>query len=294
MVSPSRLRRGFTLIELLVVIAIIAILIGLLLPAVQKVREAAARLQCRNHLKQIGLAIHNFHDTNGQLPTGGTVPWAGSANLKEAGWQYQILPFIEQDNLFRANDYGYETQQVIKIYFCPSRRAKAKYAGFYALTDYAGATPLNVGTGNISYPRINEDFWGNSIWSVPTNAEYNGMIVRQGAKPGITTFASVADGLSNTLCVSEKRLDIRNYDSGDWHDDQGWIDGWDPDVMRYTGGPPQRDAAGVSGYEFGSAHPGGINGLFGDGSVRTIPYTIDPVVFNWLGHRSDGQVIPNF
>jgi prepilin-type processing-associated H-X9-DG protein len=278
-----------------VVIAIIAILIGLLLPAVQKIREAANRMTCSNHLKQMGLAMHNFNDTNGSLPHGGTIPWAVGANLGECGWAYQILPFIEQDNLYRTKNYGQMQTTPIKIYFCPSRRpAKSSNAqGGRALMDYASATPADA-------PNSWDQYWHGNTWGIPTGATYNGMIVRKmtfnDLPWGTPTVGAIPDGTSNTLLVSEKQLNPANYATGDWHDDCGWMDGWDPDVVRYTGFQPNADSrynnqGGWEGYRFGSAHATGMNGLFGDGSVRFIKYSVDPVTFNRIGNRQDGQTV---
>jgi len=287
-------RRGFTLIELLVVIAIIAILIGLLLPAVQKIREAANRMTCSNNLKQIGLAIHNFNDTTGQLPHGGTIPWAQD-RVSESGWACQILPFIEQDNVARLNNVFTMRNVPIKIYFCPSRRpAKSSNAqGGRALMDYASATPSTT-------PNSWDQFWFDHTWDIPTGAVYNGMIVRKMTYDnlpwGTPTVGAIPDGTSNTLLVSEKQLNPANYATGDWHDDCGWMDGWDPDVVRYTGFQPNSDKSynnqgGWEGYRFGSAHTSGINGLFGDGSVRHIKFSVDLTMFNRLGNRQDGQTV---
>ena len=260
--TTRRLRLAFTLIELLVVIAIIAVLIGLLLPAVQKVREAAMRTRCSNHLKQMGLALHNYQNTVGIYPTGGTVPWAtivrvgGTPALgekQEAGWAFQILSFIEQDSVFRQPLDTSIFKAIIPIYNCPSRRGPTivRYNSNldHAMMDYAAAVPGHA------VQSADAAMWQGDTWTPPANAIYYGVIVRAKTKSGTVTPQRIEDGLSNTLVIGEKRLVSSAYANGDWMDDRGWSDGWDPDVMRVSVVVPKPDAlTGVTGFEFGSAH----------------------------------------
>lgn len=295
-VSSRQRRPAFTLVELLVVIAIIGILVALLLPAVQAAREAARRMQCSNNLKQMGLAIHNHHDVKKRFPTGGTIPWDwGNRNSdvnQGPGWAYQILPFIEQENVKELASTTAVESTALNIYFCPTRR-RPTFQANRALMDYASSTPGNsVGSW--------DQFWYGQTWSVPQNVIYRGVIVRSGNNR-YSSFATVLDGTSNSLMVAEKFLRPANYANGDWHDDRGWTDGWDPDVIRYTAFPPMKDSNPPfvpgkitvnEGYHFGSAHPGGVLSVFADGSVHNISFQVDAKIFNYLGDTQDGTPVP--
>jgi prepilin-type N-terminal cleavage/methylation domain-containing protein len=299
--QPSRSRLAFTLVELLVVIAIIAILIGLLLPAVQKVRESASRTRCTNNLKQMSLAINAFHAAHDMFPSGGTVPWAniirsnGSPVIppnQEVGWAFQILPYIEQSAVYKNPDDTQIFKAVIPLYNCPSRRGPTvvQYNSNldHALMDYAAAVPASFGT-DVGYT-----MWQGGDFNLPADANYYGVIVRAKTKSGNVTAARVIDGLSNTMVLGEKRLETVNYTIGDWHDDRGWTDGWDPDVLRVTVVSPLQDApSGVSGYEFGGPHFVSMNAAFADGSVHQVAYSISPAIFNALGDRRDGTNLAN-
>jgi prepilin-type N-terminal cleavage/methylation domain-containing protein len=295
MIPVSRRREGFTLVELLVVIAIIGVLVALLLPAVQAAREAANRSDCSNRLKQIGIAAHNFHDVHKKFPTGGTIPWDEAHRFDAGdvgpGFFYQILGYMEQSQTQDVVNGAVVRDTVIQNYICPSRGGPRYYDG-NALNDYAHATP---GDGVDTW----DQFWYGETWTVPVNKPYAGVIVRGGDnREG--RFANVTDGTSNTLLCGEKQLNPKEYKTGAWHDDSGWFSGWDPDTARYTACRPYPDnrwgTAGVvgsfDGYRFGGVHPGVTMGLMADASVHAISFTVDPTVWNNLGHRSDGNIIP--
>ncbi len=290
-VSKQRSRSGFTLIELLVVIAIIAILIALLLPAVQQAREAARRSECMNNLKQLGIAFHNYHGDHQVMPDGGNdatgaTPGAFSnssgcsdcCNANSRGhwnWMYQIMPYVEQANLYEEPSDNTIYQTPVKAYFCPSRRSPGVY-GSSAKSDYAG----NAGDGFTAY---------------------NGILNRRGCNSSVqVNIAAILDGTSNTLMVGEKQQNRRNF-GGSGGDNEPYVNsGWDQDQLRW-GGPssvpepdsqyPDESGGTIWSSRFGASHSGVFNGVMADGSVRGFSYNINPAVFRRYCVRDDGEPI---
>ena len=279
------MRRAFTLIELLVVIAVVAILAGLLLPAVQKVREAASRAKCVNNLHQIVLAAHGYHDANDVLPDGG--------HASRPGVFWQILPHLEQSGLHDVipRDVALSSPHPTPSYTCPSRggpRFQTRWHGKYFCGDYAWA----------NYHR-HDDCGGPWSSTGVTPMAYSGKPGQSIGRPHPSWcspsfrkpvgFLAVADGLSNTLLFGEKSLGSRYYDDN-WTQDTPFYAAVSHGVALTPLGGLVPDSSGNNLCEsFGSAHPAGMNAVFCDGSVRLIPYNVNYAV--WIGYttKSGGE-----
>ena len=279
---------AFTLIELLVVIAIIGILIGLLLPAVQSVRESSRRASCQNNLKQIGLACLNHHDEHKVFPSGGkdfaTPPTyingrPATGTSQEAGWGFQILPYIEQKSVWEGRGSNDDLDRIVQAVgalqtwaFCPSRRSPQRIT--YSDPYYLGGVEMAHGLC---------DYAGSDL-------EDNGAVRRQ--RP--VAIHEVLDGASSTILIGEKRLNLRPLGSWQEDDNEGYTSGWDEDVMRTSKRPPQPDYQGDGkGDElFGSSHAGGVNFVLADGSVHFIGYEIESAVFTAYCNKNDRIAVP--
>jgi prepilin-type N-terminal cleavage/methylation domain-containing protein/prepilin-type processing-associated H-X9-DG protein len=289
-------RGGFTLIELLVVIAIIAVLIGLLLPAVQKVREAASRMSCQNNLKQLGLAMHNYHDAIGAFPY---LRSGGGQNRHT--WALLLLPYIEQDNTFRVyqtplpgvnmtdgfNNHTSTDPQIVaartaqvKILLCPSRRGTPSLS------------PVTTGSTVLGMPSDYAACSGDTT-NVPSTGTFEA--VNTDHMKALIRIADIDDGTSNTFMIGEK------------HIQKGMLNDPITDGLIYSGSENQtyHRRAGISwplaisptvvvNFQFGSWHTGVCQFVFADGHAQAIKNSTPGAVLALLANRADGQVVTDF
>jgi len=325
-----RNRGGFTLVELLVVIAIIGILVALLLPAIQAAREAARRAQCVNNLKQIGIAIQNYHDVHKRMPN-------SRRKCDWITWAAELWPFLEEENASRLwdskVDYYKQKEEIrtyqVATYFCPSRRAPVQISqdgdvNSGSTTHFPGACgdyAANIGNGTVpsdtpavlNPPTVTKKIQlANGAFVFGTlqgGSDDEGTAGCQNIDPGkmkpitFTTFTKMEDGLSHVLFVGEKHVPIGYFGKGDASDNSIY----NPDYLKshgrfggviFGGLATASDGATdttVNSFDrrFGSWHPGFCNFVWGDGSVSGIRNEVDPLILGYLCNRFDGNVVPN-
>jgi prepilin-type N-terminal cleavage/methylation domain-containing protein/prepilin-type processing-associated H-X9-DG protein len=267
MTACIRRNRGFTIVELLVVLAIVAMMVGLLLPAVMQARESARRTECQSHLRQLGVALQNYHSAHRWFPAGTENEWS---------WHGRLLPFIEETNLRWQFDFAFEpfeapnylaTNTVVPLFLCPSDdrsnllHEPADLPGFqFAHTNYLGS--LETADGG------ERGMFG----------EYHRV-----------RLAEVQDGTSQTLFVGERGVVVAGGQTYGW-----WV--WGPETLispsrGFRAGNPD---ASESAKHWWSHHAEGASFLFVDGSVHFLAYSIDPAVFASLGTKDGGEILSGY
>jgi len=299
-------RRGFTLIELLVVIAIIGVLVALLLPAVQQAREAARRAQCKNSLKQIGLALHNYHDQFNSLPAGWVGVTNGTLNIYGTngwGWAAKILPQMDQGPLYNTLNFSISvadpsqaTQRTTKlpIYRCPSDVGPDQWG----ITDEGGTVLAQLANANyvgvFGVSDIDDCVDGDAgNWPLPTRFPQCG---GEGTfyHNSVTRFADMTDGASNTFMIGEHRSNS-SFQPPWFSTWAGVIPGGDDAIVRILGTTdhtPNHPSNHID--DFSSYHVGGAHFVFGDGSVRFVSSNINLQRYQSMATRSAGDITGDF
>ena len=298
--SIHRARRGFTLIELLVVIAIIAVLIALLLPAVQQAREAARRSQCINNLKQLGLALHNYHDTMTVFPPGWLGVQGGVSHMEgQSGfaWGAHLLPYMDQAPLYTQINFNLSCadaantvarQTVLNVFRCPSDPSP----NTWALPEEADPTHIlaTLPTANYVGSFGSQGFETICVGGAFPAAQCmgDGMFFHNSS----TRMRDVTDGSSNTIFLGEHRTD----NALGWHSTWvGAVPAGEESIARVlavSDHTPNHPALHIDDYS--SWHVGGVHLLLGDGRVRFVTQNIDSNVFRALSTRSGGEVTGDF
>jgi hypothetical protein len=321
-------RWGFSVLDLLAMVALLLLFVALMLPAIMRVRGAANRMKCSNNLSQSALAFWNYHNDYNIFPSGGghaeqgrayssagkterNPPLGGKlpdgaqvvpAPSQEWGWAYQILPYVEQDQVYRKTSDDEIRQTVIPIYFCPERRKpgvneKNARGLTVAGIDYAG-------NGGVTGPAEQIERLKDGKYQPPfKDYTATGVVIRsslwypeKGPKLRSVSIEGIPDGTSNTAMILEKRMQLGKINQNPGNDDWSFVDGWGNDtIVRYHPDdeklkPMQDNRDPVPDFAIGSAHPGHFNSAMADGAIRRIRYNAKPEALAAIMIRDDGMV----